>query len=1209
MILMKSLCSLHPSARLRTACLALACLVAAPALVRADHAQDPISVALVGSLQSELGCTGDWQPDCPATELTDNGDFWIGTFLVPQGNWEYKIALNDSWDENYGLGGVPGGPNIPLNLVEPTLVTFFYDPTTHELGDDSPLVQPDTVAIVGSLQSELGCLGDWQPECTSTELAFDATDGVWQGTFPVPAGTWEYKTALNASWDENYGAGAARNGPNIPLSLAAETSVKFYYDHATHWVTDNQTSVIATLPGSFQSELGCPGDWDPSCLRTWLQDPDGDGLYTFATEAIPPGSYEVKVAINESWAENYGAGGAPGGANIPFTVQAAGDLVVFTYNAATHVLTIGGNQPSGDLKLAKAHWLARDTVAWDVPAGSEVTLHFSADGSLALTADGIEGGESIALTPGEPVAGPIAEKFRHLAGMPTFRLPVSELPRVPQILKQQCAVSARQPDGTPLDATSLQHAGVLDDLFTFDGALGVTFSEHDIPTIRVWAPTARSVKLHLFDTSGAPAPVDVIPMAEDSSTGTWSVAGTSAWDRKFYLFEVEVFVRHTGRIEHNLVTDPYSLSLSINSRRSQIVDLDDSDLKPHGWDRLRKPRLASAVDSAIYELHVRDFSMHDDRVPEAWRGTFKAFTHPNARGMKHLHRLSAAGLTHVHLLPAFDFATVDEDRSQHATTPDLTGLPPDSEEQQAAVREIRGSDGFNWGYDPFHFTAPEGSYSTAPDGVARIREFREMVAALNRIQLRVVMDVVYNHTSGSLQGDTSNLDRIVPDYYHRLNSTGAIETSTCCANTATEHAMMEKLMLDSLRTWATAYKVDGFRFDLMGHHTKENILRAQALLHGLTPARDGVDGRDIYLYGEGWNFGEVADNARFEQATQVKMGQGTGVGTFNDRLRDAARGGGPFDSGIDHVARQGFVNGRYLDPNELNTGSADERAELLWLADRIRVSLAGNLSDFQFVDRHGAVIRGADLGGYTSRPQESINYVEAHDNETLFDISQYKLPRTTTPADRVRVQNLATSIVALAQGVPFFHAGQDMLRSKSTDRNSYDSGDWFNLLDFSYQQNGWGRGLPLETENGSTWPVTRPMLADPGLAVGPPEIERAARHMREMLAIRRTCALFRLETADDVRERLAFHNTGPDQIPGLIVMSLRGRRDIAVFVLFNVDVEAHTFTLPPDVIARWFMLHPILAASDDPVVRSSTYDRKARTFHVPARTTAVFIGR
>jgi hypothetical protein len=167
---------------------------------------------------------------------------------------------------------------------------------------DTP--SPATVTVAGSPQSELGCPGDWQPECATTFLSHDAVDDVWQGTFDVPAGNWEYKAALNGTWSENYGANAARDGANIPLNLIAARAVKFYYDHKSHWITDNVGSAIATAPGSFQSELGCPGDWDPSCLRSWLQDPDGDGIYTFATRRLPPGDYEVKVAIDEDWTLN-----------------------------------------------------------------------------------------------------------------------------------------------------------------------------------------------------------------------------------------------------------------------------------------------------------------------------------------------------------------------------------------------------------------------------------------------------------------------------------------------------------------------------------------------------------------------------------------------------------------------------------------------------------------------------------------------------------------------------------------------------------------------------------------------------------------------------------------------------------------------------------------------------------------------------------------
>src|SRR5690349_15523830 len=199
---------------------------------------------------------------------------------------------------------------------------------------------PTSVSIAGSLQSEAGCPGDWDPACPATHLSYDPADDVWQGTWTLPAGNYEYKAALNDGWIENYGLHAQADGANIPLTLGASPAVKFYYDNKTNWVTDNVNAVIATAPGDFQSELGCPGDWDPSCLRSWLQDVDGDGIYQFLTTALPVGSYEAKAAVDEGWTVNYGLGGVQDGPNIPFTVPFDHAPMLFSYSTATHILTI-----------------------------------------------------------------------------------------------------------------------------------------------------------------------------------------------------------------------------------------------------------------------------------------------------------------------------------------------------------------------------------------------------------------------------------------------------------------------------------------------------------------------------------------------------------------------------------------------------------------------------------------------------------------------------------------------------------------------------------------------------------------------------------------------------------------------------------------------------------------------------------------------------
>ncbi|MCB1054338.1 MAG: pullulanase-type alpha-1,6-glucosidase, partial [Acidobacteria bacterium] len=966
-----------------------------------------------------------------------------------------KAAHDESWDENYGAGGVQNGANIPFTVASDCAdLRFEYDLPSHVLSvtEAGAPAQPSAVTIAGSFQDEVGCPGDWQADCAVTHLAFDAEDTVWQGSFDLPAGNWEYKAPLNDSWDVNYGANATQNGANIGLSLDGPETVKFYYSDATHWVTSDHNAVIATAAGSFQSELGCSGDWQPWCLASWLQDPDGDGIYTFSTTKLPAGDYEVKVAHNESWDENYGAGGAPGGANIPFTVPSSCTEIFFSYDPSTHILTVGANgAPKGNLNTAKAHWLSEDLIAWPpgaVPASTTFALHWATAGGLGLDPDTVTGADgSVPLTL-DPAGLPadILDKFPHLAGFTALRLAPGDLSLIPTMLRGQLAVSATA-DGQLVDATSVQIPGVLDDLYFYPGDLGPQVSASGI-TLKLWAPTAQAVTLHVYDTSDAAAPSASVPMTEDPLTGVWSASGNHGWYGKYYLYEVQVYAPSTRQVETNLVTDPYSLSLSVNSGRSQIVSLRDPRYEPRGWDRLRKPRLPAPEDIVVYELHVRDFSIADQSVRAPWRGTFRAFTERHSDGVEHLKDLARAGLTHVHLLPSFDIATVPERRAdQQQPAGDLGSYPPDSDQPQALISAVADQDGFNWGYDPFHYTVPEGSYATDPDGPERILEFREMVQALNEDGLRVVMDVVYNHTNSAGQNDKSVLDKIVPGYYHRLSLDGAIETSSCCPNTASEHAMMEKLLIDSVLTWATQYKVDGFRFDLMGHHMKANMVKLRAALDALTPQHDGVDGSKVYLYGEGWNFGEVANNARGINAVQRNMA-GTGIGTFSDRLRDGVRGGNPFSA----ITDQGFINGLFYEPN--GTAQGDEHAQLLHITDWIRIGLAGDLAAYELEDAAGNLVRADQVdyfgqqAGYTADPQENIKYIAAHDNETLFDAIQLKAASAASLADRVRMQNLGNSIVALGQGIPFFHAGQDLLRSKSMDRDSYNSGDWFNQIDW-----------------------------------------------------------------------------------------------------------------------------------------------------------------
>ena len=788
--------------------------------------------------------------------------------------------------------------------------------------------------------------------------------------------------------------------------------------------------------------------------------------------------------------------------------------------------------------------------------------------------------------------------FPHLRAYRAFSVRELGDAALAYLLRGQLLVVGRDAAGRVTVITGVQLPGVLDDLYAeaADAPLGVLIDE-ERPTLAVWAPTARTVTLELSRTPGDEP--KLLPMERDALTGVWSIAGKRKWLGRYYRYRVEVWHPAAQRIVTTSVTDPYSLSLAVDSTHSQLVDLADPALMPPGWATLVKPAAVASARMQISELHVRDFSIADETVPAADRGTYLAFTHPESAGMTHLRSLADAGLTHLHLLPAFDYATVPDRRAdQKQPSCDLATLASDSSEQQREVMAVADDDGFNWGYDPLHYTAPEGSFAVEPAGAARIGEFRRMVAALADAGLRVVLDVVYNHTMADGLATWSVLDKIVPGYYHRQLADGTTAESTCCPNTAPEHTMMGRLVIDSIVTWARDYKVDGFRFDLMGHHPRANILEAKVTLDHLTKEVDGVDGHEVYLYGEGWNFGEVAYDARFAQATQVNMA-GTGIGTFNDRLRDAVRGGGSFG---DDPSVQGFASG---------LGSSTP----LSVHDRIKVGLSGGLATYRFTTHDGVERSGSQIdyngspSGYAAAPGETVNYVDAHDNEILYDALAFKLPPATPILERARMQVLALSLVVLGQGIGFVAFGTERLRSKSLDRNSFNSGDWFNQIRWSPGAgNGFGVGLPPAEDNEDKWPWARPLLADPALIPPDDTIALAAERYRELLRIRRSSPVFGLPTADDVQRRLTFPLGGPAEPAGVIVMSLDGTgldpQWSTVVVVFNATPSTTVQTVPA-LAATDLRLHPDLVASADPLLRTATAAGGELT--VPPRSVAVYV--
>jgi len=865
-----------------------------------------------------------------------------------------------------------------------------------------------------------------------------------------------------------------------------------------------------------------------------------------------------------------------------------------------------------------AHWLDTNTILWN-PADSTVAtvkLHYSSNADLVASLEtGLNGAsvelESVVLTEEQIAIAP------HLADFAAFQ-GAWEAVDAKAVMKTMAVVGGYSADGTLIEATGIQLANGLDQLYTVgeddadEAQLGAVYDNGQI-NLSVWAPTAQSVKLLTYNDKKTLA--STTTMIEDPMTGIWShSADESVLDRVLYRYEITVYHPVTGKLEVLRVTDPYSVSLSTNGRFSRFVNLTDEDLKPDGWDSHVIPTIENAEDAVLYEGHIRDFSILDESTSVQNRGKYMAFTEQGTAPVEHLKSLVEAGVTHFHMLPANDIATIEEDLTKtvdfNSTVGELCllnrdasvcGVEPnnailgdlfnaynpvqEATKAQALAQDMRAFEQFNWGYDPHHFNAPEGSYSSDPEGIARIKEMRAMNQALHGMGLRVALDVVYNHTNASGVFTKSVLDKVVPGYYHRYETdTGAIVRETCCDDTEPRNAMFEKFMYDSLLMWTEQYKFDSFRFDIMSQATKDTMVRLEAAVKAIDP--------DNYFYGEGW----IRQDRGYEQANQPNMA-GTQIGTFNDRIREAIRQGQIFKREAD--------NG------------------LFEAQDRVKMSMAGTLTNYVLETYTGTVVETSALGGYATDPADIVNYVSKHDNETLWDQFNYTLPSDLTLEERVRAQNLGINIPMLSQGIPFLQMGGDLLRSKSMDRNTYDSGDWFNFIDFTKNTNNWNVGLPLAEDNRGRWDEMATFIYSPERAASMTEIEFAGEVFKEFTMIRKSSPLFRLTTGQDIIDRIGFHNIGSPQQAGLIVMSLDDGINMdsdaqladldpmyeAIVVVVNSGYEEKSIAVRT---ATGFQLHMMHQNSVDPMVRSASFSEAAEgeaggTFTVPPLTMAVFV--
>ncbi|GAC1503214.1 MAG: type I pullulanase [Ktedonobacteraceae bacterium] len=616
------------------------------------------------------------------------------------------------------------------------------------------------------------------------------------------------------------------------------------------------------------------------------------------------------------------------------------------------------------------------------------------------------------------------------ASVDLLKVTLSQAPDITHTL--QMSLRGTQPQ--TVIARSILH----DPRYIYTGDdLGNTFTAQET-TFRLWAPTAADVQLLLYETETGPQSQQVA--MQRAEQGTWHASVHMPLANWYYLYQVSV------QGQSQTVVDPYVTALAPNATRGMIVDM--AALNPEHWADDHYRPLAHPVDAVIYETHVRDFSIMANSGMSN-KGRYLAYTERGTTGPQNVSTgvdsLLQLGITHVQVLPVFDFASVDE------TKPDQ----------------------YNWGYDPRTYNVPQGAYATTPHGAARINEYKRMIQSLHASGIGVIMDVVYNHTFAIYN---SAFDLIVPHYYYRTDDYGHYSNGSGCGNeVATERPMVRKFVLDSLKYWVREYHVDGFRFDLMALLGVDTMRAAAHDVHALNP--------DALVYGEPWTGG--LSTLPSQQIVYKGRQKELGLGVFNDNIRNGLIG-----SVFDHSA-QGFAMGAPFK------------------VDVIKRGVQGSIHDF------------------TAAPGETINYVSSHDNLTLWDKIIDCCPRDSE-ADRIKMDELAQAVILTSQGVPFLQGGEEFLRTKSGNDNSYNAGDAINQFD-------WERKATYQ-----------PVFS----------------YYAELIQLRREHPAFRMTTPQDIDAHLAFLDSAPNTVAFTLGEHANGDPWKSILVLYNPNRSEVSFNLP-----------------------------------------------
>jgi pullulanase len=509
--------------------------------------------------------------------------------------------------------------------------------------------------------------------------------------------------------------------------------------------------------------------------------------------------------------------------------------------------------------------------------------------------------------------------------------------------------------------------------------LGLTYTP-TAATFKIWAPTATAAKLNIYKSDLGGTALRSITMNKGDN-GVWQITVPENLKNSYYTFQVNI-----GNTWSEEVVDPYAKACGTNGLRAQVIDLKETN--PVGWAQDTSPNFSVAnkqTDAVIYELHVRDASIHASsgiKNKGKFLGLAELGTKNSAGQFTGLSHIKELGVTHIHLLPFYDYNSVDETKS--------------------AVQ-------YNWGYDPVNYNIPEGSYSTNPsDGKVRIRELKELIKTMHSNGLRIIMDVVYNHTALT---KNSNFNTLVPDYYYRKRADGSFSDASSCGNeTASEKAMFQKFMIESVVYWVNEYHIDGFRFDLMGIHDIQTMNMISDTLHKIKPS--------IVLYGEGWT-SSSSPLPEDKRALKKNAALLNGIAVFSDDMRDGIKGS------VFNIDDRGFATGNTSNSESVKFGivAAGKHPQI-------------NYSKVNYSKEP-----------YTAGPAGLINYADCHDNNILWDKIELSF-KSASATERTKMHELAYAIVLTAQGASFLHAGTEFLRTKNGVENSFDKGDIVNGIDW-----------------------------------------------------------------------------------------------------------------------------------------------------------------